>query len=502
LQLTQFKQSDLNKKMKTKHMKTLDLIKSLGRSPLRLGFLLIPLALAWLALSPAARAVTPAPDGGYPGENTAEGDFALFSLTGNGVRNTAVGFNALFSNTGGGANTAIGDSALTSNTTSDNTACGSYALNANTTGSSNTAFGTDALMLNINGNSNNATGVDALFNNTSGSANTANGDRALFSNTTGDSNTAIGFDALYSNTTGTNNTATGFSALLNNTRADGNTANGYQALISNTTGSRNTANGAQALYHNNGSFNTANGWRALTSNTTGNNNVANGWQALLSNTTGYQNTANGNGALDGNTTGGANTALGINAGNNLTTGNGNVCIGANVGGVAGESNTTRIKNVYASVASGRAVYVNSDNKLGTLLSTRRVKENIKPMDKASEAILALKPVSFRYKKEIDASGSPQFGLIAEDVAGINPDLVTRDAEGNPETVRYDSINAMLLNEFLKEHHTVQEQDARLTKQEAFIARQQKQIEALTAGLQKVSAQVEMSRRAPQMVDND
>jgi uncharacterized coiled-coil protein SlyX len=148
-----------------------------------------------------------------------------------------------------------------------------------------------------------------------------------------------------------------------------------------------------------------------------------------------------------------------------------------------------------------------------------VKENIKAMDKASETILALKPVTFRYKKEIDASGTPQFGLIAEDVADINPDLVTRDAEGKPETVRYDSINAMLLNEFLKEHRKMEEQDATITQlkstvaqQEATIAKlkqdfqsklaeQQKQIKALTSGLEKVSAQLEASKPAPQVVNN-
>ena len=170
-------------------------------------------------------------------------------------------------------------------------------------------------------------------------------------------------------------------------------------------------------------------------------------------------------------------------------------------GVAGESNTTRIRNIYSSVASGRAVYVNSNNKIGTLASTRRVKNDIKPMDKASEAVLALKPVSFRYKKEIDASGTLQFGLIAEEVADINADLVTKDSEGKPETVRYEAVNAMLLNEFLKEHRKNEQQESKIEQQDAEIARQQKQIEALTAGLQKVSAQLEASKPAPQVVNN-
>jgi hypothetical protein len=381
--------------------------------------------LGCFAVSPTAQAVVPAPDGGYPGENTAEGDSALFSLTANGVRNTAIGFNALFSNTGGGANTAIGASALASNTANDNTACGSYALANNTTGSGNTAFGIDALMLNINGNSNHASGHDVLFNNTGGNANTANGANVLFSNTTGNNNTADGLQALFSNTTGSSNTA-----------------NGFNALASNTTGSNNTA-------------------------------------------------------------------LGFRAGFNLTTGNGNVCIGKGVLGVSGENNTTRISNVYSSVASGRAVYVNSDNKIGTLVSSRRFKDDIKPMDKASETILALKPVTFRYKKEIEPSGAIMFGLIAEEVEKVDPELVTRNAKGEVETVRYDAVNAMLLNEFLKQHHQVQEQDRKLEaqdrkmqQQQAVIAKQQKQIDALKMGLQKVSAELELSKPAPQTVLNN
>jgi hypothetical protein len=237
--------------------------------------------------------------------------------------------------------------------------------------------------------------------------------------------------------------------------------------------------------------------------------MADGGYALYNNSTGASNVAIGLNALYNNTNGSNNTAVGVNAGYNLTSGRHNVCIGAGVTGVAGESNTTRIKNIYGSVASGRAVYVNSDLKIGTLASTRRVKDNIKRMDKASEAVLALKPVSFRYKKEVDASGTPQFGLVAEEVADISADLVTRDSDGKPETVRYDAVNAMLLNEFLKEHKIVQEQSATITaltandaKQEATIAQQQKQIEVLTVGLQKVSAQLEVSKSEPQTVLNN
>ncbi len=187
--------------------------------------------------------------------------------------------------------------------------------------------------------------------------------------------------------------------------------------------------------------------------------------------------------------------MGFNAGSSLTTGGGNVCIGAGVLGVAAESNTTRIKNVYTSIASGRAVYVNSDNKIGTLVSSRRFKDEIKPMDKASETILALKPVTFRYKKEIEPNGAIMFGLIAEEVEKVDPALVTRDVKGEVETVRYDAVNAMLLNEFLKEHRTVQEL-------KSTVAEQQKQIKALASGLEKVSAQLELNKPAPQTVVNN
>ena len=205
-----------------------------------------------------------------------------------------------------------------------------------------------------------------------------------------------------------------------------------------------------------------------------------------------------------NTSGNNNTALGTTAGFDIS-GSGNVCIGQGVSGQGGVSDTTWIRNVYSSVATARQVYVNSDNKMGTLSSSRRYKEDVKPMDEASETLFALKPVTFRYKKEIDRSRALSFGLIAEEVAHISPDLITRDEEGQPQTVRYEAINAMLLNEFLKEHKRLQEQQATIShlKQDlqATAARQQKQIEALTAVLLKVSAQLELSKPAPQIVLN-
>ena len=166
---------------------------------------------------------------------------------------------------------------------------------------------------------------------------------------------------------------------------------------------------------------------------------------------------------------------------------------------AGESNTTRIRNVYTSVASGRAVYVNSDNKIGTLVSSRRFKDEIKPMDKASEAILALKPVTFRYKKEIEPNGAIMFGLIAEEVEKVDPDLVTRNDKGEAETVRYEAVNAMLLNEFLKEHRKMQELQATVEEQKKGMQTVMARLEEQAAQMQRMSAQIEMSRPAAQMV---
>jgi Chaperone of endosialidase len=416
-------------------------------------------ALACFGLSPTAQAVVPPPDGGYPGFNTAEGSNALQNLT-TGLGNTATGWHSLFANTGG--------------------------------------------------NLNMATGAVALFSNTTGAQNTANGAFALFSNTTESFNTATGFQALF------NNTGDG---------GHNNVATGYQALFSNTTGRRNVAEGNTALYSNIiGSFNVAVGDQALFSlapaNPTNGNtggNTAIGWAAMASLTSGGGNTVLGNSALVNTTDGFQNTAVGYVAGQNLTTGNNNIYISNP--SVDTESNTIRVGNVVGftdlygfqhaahtatfiagisgqDATGGDPVFITSDGKLGTVNppSSARFKEEIKPMDHASEVILALKPVTFRYKKEFDPTRIPQFGLVAEEVEKVNPDLVKRDREGKVQTVRYEAVNAMLLNEFLKEHRKNEEQ-------EATIARQQKQIEALTAGLQRVSAQLELSKPAPQTAAN-
>ena len=192
--------------------------------------------------------------------------------------------------------------------------------------------------------------------------------------------------------------------------------------------------------------------------------------------------------------------MGRSAGTSVTTADHVICIGDNVSG-ANVSNSCYIGGIWQQPGGFQAVYVNADGKLGAQVSSRRFKEDIKPMDKSSEAVLALKPVTFRYKKEVDSDRIPQYGLVAEDVEKINPDLVLRDKEGKPYTVRYDQVNAMLLNEFLKEYRKNEQQESKIAEQEAKIARQEKQIEALTAGFQKVSAQLEASKPALQVVVN-
>jgi hypothetical protein len=375
----------------------------------------------------------------------------------------------------------------------------------------NTVLGDDAL-LNNTATDTTAIGFNALFSNTTGYSNTAVGSSALSNNTVGGNNTAIGRQALYTNTSGIYNTAIGVAALLSNTTGDRNTATGEQALDFNTTGHDNTATGSGALVSNTtGDLNTANGAVALQLNTTGNNNVAIGFQPLLHNTTGNRNTATGNNALVNNTTGNANIAVGYNAGLNLTLGDNNIDIG-NLG-VAGEANTIRIGNIGrqtntfiagisgVTVAGGVGVIIDSNGHLGTVVSSERFKDQIKPMDKASEAILALKPVTFRYKHELDANGIPQFGLVAEDVEKVNPDLVARDDQGKPYTVRYEAVNAMLLNEFLKEHRKVESLEKAMAEQQKDNAAMRAMLKEQAAQIQKVSAQLELSKPAAQTVKN-
>jgi hypothetical protein len=422
---------------------------------------LLALCLLCFATPHGAQAVNPSPDGCYPNFTTAEGCDALLSLT-VGTGNTAVGWRSLVSDSVGNYNTAVGGGALVLNNADSNTAVGAAALLLNTTGTQNTAIG-----------------IDTLVFNDSGSFNTANGALALASHTTGDDNTAVGNHALFSDTGGDHNTAVGSHALFFG-GGFGNTANGYQALFSGG-GFSNTAVGEAALY----------------GNTTGFNNTANGVDALQFNTTGTGNTAVGLGALQSTTTGSSNIALGLNAGSSLTTGSNNIDIG-NIG-VAAEANTIRIGDpavqtatfiagISGTAVTGDRVVITSSGQFGVAPSSRRFKQSIQTMGDASDILLALRPVTFEYKPDVDPKGIPQFGLVAEEVEKLNPDLVTRDKQGKPYTVRYEAVNAMLLNEFLKEHLKVEQLE--------------KQIEALTAGLQKLNGQLEVSKAPPQTVLND
>jgi trimeric autotransporter adhesin len=430
----------------------------------------VAVSLACLSSLPGLQAVVPPPDGGYPGGNTAEGKDALLSLT-TGTNNTAVGFVSLRNDTGGSFNTAIGAGTLFRNTAD-----------------ANTALGFAALLLNTSGLKNTATGAAALLNNTTGSRNMANGFEALYNNTTGNANTANGFQALYINPTGNDNTATGAAALYGGAHSF-NTATGSGALQL-LCQDYNTATGYSAGAGVGGSSNTATGAGALSSISFGDGNTADGYQSLL------------------NSTGGNNIAVGFQAGINLITGDNNIDIGNE--GVAGESNTIRIgtsgthTNTYmagiygATIATGSPVLADSTGHLGTQESSERFKQHIEPMDKVSEAILALKPVTFCYKQEFDPDATPQFGLIAEEVAKVNPALVLPDKEGKPYTVRYDAVNAMLLNEFLKEHKKVQELEANDAEQQKEIAALIGHIKEQDSKIQRVSDQVEMNKAAPQV----
>jgi uncharacterized coiled-coil protein SlyX len=404
----------------------------------RSAIILIALTLVAFALVQKTPAVSPPPDGGYAGGNTAEGQDALLNLT-SGTFNTAIGFLSLNGLKKANFNAGFGAGTLLFNGADENTATGAGALLSNTTGSPNTA-----------------NGAFTLFLNTEGTFNTATGDRALFSNTVGSNNTANGASALSNNTVGSDNTATGAFALANNDTGNANVAIGVNTLVNNTTGSNNIA-------------------------------------------------------------------LGSLAGDNLNTGDNNIDIGAE--GVAGESNTIRIgaaqrgtfiagiRGATTANANAIPVLIDSAGQLGTLSSSRRFKKEIKPMNKTSEGILDLKPVTFHYKG--DATNTPQFGLIAEEVAQVNPNLVVRDNNGEIYTVRYEAVNAMLLNEFIKEHRKAQDQGASIAqlkstvaKQEAAIVQQQKRMEVLTdevkeqkAQIQNVSTQSEIAKPASQMALN-
>jgi hypothetical protein len=439
---------------------------------------LVTLAIPCAAVAvPKAPAVVPPPDGGYPNFTTAEGTNALKNLA-TGAGNTAVGWYSLFTDTSGGFNTAVGAGTLLFNNADSNTAVGTAALLLNSDGALNTAIGTTALTNNTIGYSNTGIGSDALFSNTEGRLNTAIGSDALVSNNTGQLNTAVAASALARNTTGENNTAVGYAALLGNTTGDTNTAVGSFALNSNDTGIGNSALGANALAINTaGSFNTGIGEAALSQNA-----------------------------------GTLNTAVGYHAGINNTGGSVNIYIG-NEGGGPNESNVMRlgragdgptlftyIAGIFGSNVSGAAVYIDSDGQLGTVNSSRRFKHDIKPIDKASEAILSLNPVTFQYNG--DTKASLQFGLIAEEVAEVNPNLVVGDSNGNVLTVRYDQVNVMLLNEFLKEHRRNEEQGSIIARQQDEINDLRAELKAQAAQIQKVSFEVGIGQAASHLANSD
>ena len=363
---------------------------------------------------------------------------------------------------------------------------------------------------------------------------TAEGCDALNFLTTGAGNTALGWRALFLDTSGSYNTGLGAGTLVLNT-GDDNTAVGAAALLLNTSGGGNTAVGSNALlYNDNGSANTANGAFALFENTTGVVNVAIGYLALSNNDNGSGNVAIGEESMVSNISGSDNTVVGAGAGNNIQVGSNNVYIGSGVdaNGPFDESDTVRIGGapnaffpalhcfIGGIAAGGVTANVQVDPTTGELLqvvSSARYKENIKPMDKASEAIFALEPVTFRYRKKLDAKGIPQFGLVAEEVARVHPDLVTLDREGRPDSVRYEGVNAMLLNEFLKEHRKVEEQQAAITELKSVVAQQQKEFQAAVAKqrkqfearlqqqdakIQRVSAQLELNHPVTRTVSKN
>ena len=448
--------------------------------------LLIAFALACFALSPRAQALLPppSPDGGYPGGNTAEGINALHDV------NTAVGIN----------NTAVGANALTHDTTGQyNVAVGSGALRSNTTGQFNMAIGTEALRDN-NANLNVAIGFRVLFMNTTGNHLTGIGAAALRNNTTASDNTAIGAGALSSNTTGNLNTAVGTLALFDNVDGSDNNAVGGSALSSNVSGAFNNAHGRSALSANDGSENNAFGDLAMENNTSG-----------------ASNTAIGDDALRNNVDGSFNVAIGDEAGTGLDPSVNNcIAIGApGDGPFAALDETCFIGSIFGEPVSDPGtqvpVYVDQFNNVGVFnTSSRRFKHDIQPMDKASETLYRLKPVTFKFNS--DWKGTTQYGLIAEEVAEVDSQLVVHDKNGEVTAVHYEQINNMLLNEFLKEHRKVEQQQTTIRQLESTVAQQRKDFQATVpqlaarldeqvAQIQKVTAQLEASKPAPQVVNN-
>ena len=371
-------------------------------SPLRRALLLMLTLLACLALLSTVQAVSPPPDGGYGGNNTAEGTDALFHLT-TGVWNSAIGYRALYRDTTGIRNTALGFQAL-----------------YNTNGP-----------FNVSGLDNVAVGANALFNNTTGSRNVAIGAFALYANTTGSNNVAIGDRALWQL-----NGANGITAIGDSFYSDPNSVEIGRRPDCDTDISPNASIHAHAIF--------------------------------IGDPPEFFGSAPGS-CIDHSGTQSVHIVVDEFAGAVF---------------VAGVNNHPIV---------GSPIAIDTNGKLGVQASSVHFKKDIKPMDKVSEAILALKPVTFNYKQEIDPTRTAQFGLVAEDVEKANPDLVVHDKEGKPFSVRYDAVNAMLLNEFLKEHGKVEELESTVAKLAAHIKEQD-------AKMQKISEQLE-ARTAPRVVAN-
>jgi Chaperone of endosialidase len=454
-------------------------------------------------------------DGFY---NTAMGPLALSHVTPvpPGGRCVPFAFNPVQNPPMAGcANTASGFAALAQNTTGfSNTAIGAGVLYADTSGTYNTAIGTLAMFHNTTGFANSAMGNLTLFSNTNGQYNMATGNYALFSNTTGSGNAASGVSALYFNSIGSNNTGTGTNALTDNFNGNANTANGAYALNANNNGSYNVAVGAYALANNystaigqggtSSSYNVAVGYLALFNNLSAlasAYNTAVGYYSLRNNA-GINNTAVGSGALPGPSTasstfltGSGNTALGTNAGTGLVTGSFNTYVGYGETAVTSADNyvtqigvfaqpaggpaytpKTFIAGISNSVITGAAVVVNANGQLGVLASSERYKTDIASLGTSSERLAKLRPVSFHLKSE--PNGTVQYGLIAEEVDKVYPELVIRDKEGKIQGVRYDELAPMLLNEMQKQQSTIAAQTSEIHDLEAQNAETRKQLAEL------------------------
>ncbi len=342
-----------------------------------------------------------------------------------------------------------------------------------------------------------------------GNQNTAAGGTALYNNSTGASNVAAGYASLFNNTSGGNNTASGYQSLYSNTQGSGNDAVGFHALYLNTTGSYNTAYGYSTMFSNtNGVYNNAAGYNAMQSNTTGSYNNAMGAEALAANTVGSQNSGVGYGALYSNTSGGFNVAIGYFAGYNLTTGSDNVDIGSR--GVAGESGAIRIGTASAQTSAyiagiatshitGSAVYVASNGQLGVLASSERYKTDITGLGAGNAKLEQLRPVSFHLKSE--PKGALQYGLIAEEVDKVYPELVIRDDAGNIQGVRYEELAPLLLNEVQQQQKRLAKQGAELQLQSAALKEMNRQLaelqrinSSMQAAIAKLSAPDRVARR--------